>query len=285
MGDSIMPETAGQSDVFATDNGTLYLKEPHVIAIAKPTIDLSNFHTFLEGFPPVAGFSSFDAGNFLFTPEADEIGKIDQAAALCKVAGQLCYMSYGPKSTKLIGPYIEHILNRGHGSVLEHANFTLLFYGISRSVTHELIRHRAGFSYSQVSQRYVGEGVLRFVLRPEFDDDGELFSAFVKRIDSIAYEYRVLLDTLSHLPRKEAHQAARAVLNNEVEAPIIVTANARAWRHFLEMRGSLEADIEIRRLAIAVLRAVGNISPFLFQGMWEDGEGLNTVIVSNHRKV
>ena len=109
--------------------------------------------------------------------------------------------------------------------VLEHANFTLLFYGISRSVTHELVRHRAGFGFSQLSQRYVSGKVLRFVERPEYVNDQELHELFVERIDRAAADYERIAEGLVERQkagvdilsgeaktdlRKKVQQAARA---------------------------------------------------------------------------
>jgi thymidylate synthase (FAD) len=80
--------------------------------------------------------------------------------------------------------YFERLTSAGHGSVLEHANFSFLLYAISRSVTHELVRHRAGVGISQVSQRYVSGAVLRFVERPEYQNDPELHAHFEERAES-----------------------------------------------------------------------------------------------------
>src|SRR5207253_985742 len=138
-----------------------------------------------------------------------------------------------------------------------------LFYGISRSVTHELVRHRAGFGFSMLSQRYVSGRVLRFVERPEYVNDAELHGLFEKRIDRAAAEYEEMAEALLRRQkegadilsaeyktdlRKKVQQTARSVLPNETEAPIVVTANARAWRHVIEMRANAHAETEIRAL-------------------------------------
>src|SRR5688572_22071898 len=81
------------------------------------------------------------------------------AEVLCETAGRVCYMSFAKPRPGGNAAYLTHIKEVGHGSVLEHAVWNLLITGVSRSLTHELVRHRAGFGFSQLSQRYVDESV------------------------------------------------------------------------------------------------------------------------------
>jgi thymidylate synthase (FAD) len=258
------------SPAFATAAGTPYLRAPGVAMLARPQVAVDNLADFLDGFAPELHFSQYLEDPTPLTP----------AAQLCKTAGQLCYMSFAPRRTLNADAdrYFQNIKESGHGSVLEHANFSLLFYGVSRSLTHELVRHRL-FSYSQVSQRYVSGRVLRFVERPEYIADPELHAAFERRIDLAAADYeqvaqRLLAQQKSGAAlltaeaktdlRKKVQQTARSVLPNETEAPIVVTGNVRAWRHFLEMRASAHAEIEIRALAIHVYLCLVTAEPVLF---------------------
>lgn len=259
------------ADVFRTEKGTYYLKEPGVVLIAQSVPNLEGMRTFLEGFDPKLKF-----GEYL-----DDPVKLDPSAQLAKVAGQDCYMSYGPKRTfnKDAEGYLGNILSSGHGSVLEHPNFTLLFYGVSRTLTHELVRHRAGMGYSQESQRYVGGNVLRFVERPEFQEDPELHKQFEERIDRVSDEYESLTTRLLELQgedfkiisaeaatdkRKKVRQASRAALTNETEATIIVTGNARAWHHIFNMRVSEHAEIEIRKAIYKAYLCIREVEPTIF---------------------
>jgi len=82
---------------------------------------------------------------------------------LCEIAGRVCYMSFAKPRPGGNSAYIGHIMEVGHGSVIEHAVFNLVITGVSRSFTHELVRHRAGFGYSQLSQRYVDESIADYV--------------------------------------------------------------------------------------------------------------------------
>src|SRR5690625_2490620 len=123
--------------------------------------------------------------------------------ALAEFAGRICYLSFGPDAGfegghKLIKgrtsnkEYLDNILNVRHGSVLEHANWTFLFEGISRALTHELVRHRH-FSYSQLSQRYVDESDVAFVLPPEIEEGSPAFDVWRRSCERSLEEYRALL--------------------------------------------------------------------------------------------
>jgi len=93
------------------------------------------------------------------------------AEVTCEVGGRVCYMSFAKPRPGGNAAYLKHIKEVGHGSVLEHAVWTLVITGVSRSLSHELVRHRAGWSYSQLSQRYVDESQVKFVVPPDFEDE------------------------------------------------------------------------------------------------------------------
>ena len=187
---------------------------------------------------------------------------------LAEFAGRLCYMSHRNVAERTTGEYHHNIMDKGHGSVLEHANYSLLFEGVSRSFTHELVRHRAGFAYSQLSQRYVDEAETSFVIPPaildlpNFQESPvfyEWFSSVRQARDSYVILVEELLQTIdtSNLTkveaRKKVREAARSVLPNATETKIVVTANARAWRTMLELRASPAAEREIRRCMVEVV--------------------------------
>ncbi len=257
--------------VYKSGAGTPFLTQPGVVLAAKPHVQLSNLQPFFDGFDPALEFSSY----------LQDTSPLPAGAQLCKVAGQTCYASFSPKRTMnaQAGRYFENIMSSGHGSVLEHATYSFFLYGLSRSLTHEMIRHRAGFGYSQLSQSYVSGRVLRFVERPEFQDVGELHQKFLKRIDAAYAEYHDLAEKLLQEQRegttiltaeaktdlrKKVNQAARAVLPNETETLMVATANVRAWRHFIEMRASPHSELEIRALAVRIFLSLTAIEPILF---------------------
>lgn len=202
---------------------------------------------------------------------------------VAEFAGRLCYLSFGPDAGfegghKLIAgrttnsEYLANILKTRHGSVLEHGVWTVLLEGVSRALTHELVRHRH-FSFSQLSQRYVDESEVAFVLPPEIAAEGDTFEMFKQSCQRALDDYRTLLARIEEqvkdepsatLRRKRARQTARSLLPNATETKIVVTGNARAWRHFIELRASEGADTEIRVLALMVLRILQEEAPHLF---------------------
>ncbi|MFM9035789.1 MAG: FAD-dependent thymidylate synthase [Mycobacterium sp.] len=198
----------------------------------------------------------------------------DGGQALVEFAGRACYQSWSkpnPRTATNAG-YIGHVIDVGHFSVLEHASVSFYITGISRSCTHELIRHRH-FSYSQLSQRFVPADDARVVIPPGLEDDPELERIVLDAADASRAAYLELLARLEGrledqpnavLGRKQARQMARAVLPNDTETRIVVTGNYRAWRHFIAMRASEHADVEIRRLAIACLRGLAEVAPAVF---------------------
>jgi thymidylate synthase (FAD) len=205
------------------------------------------------------------------------LGEGSDGERLAEFAGRLCYMSQANPAKRPTREYLENIKKQGHGSVLEHANYSLLLEGVSRSLTHELVRHRAGFAYSQLSQRYVDESHAAFVVPPAIIGDEKLEAAWKSQVESAQQTYVSLVEQLMERyswvadrvhRRKMAREAARAVLPNATETKIVVTGNARAWRTLLELRAGEGAEMEIRRLAVTALRllqreAIGFFSDFV----------------------
>lgn len=198
----------------------------------------------------------------------------DGGQALVEFAGRACYQSWSKPNprTATNAAYLAHIIDVGHFAVLEHASATFYITGLSRSCAHELVRHRH-LSYSQLSQRYVPEDSASVVLPPGLEDDPHLQEVVLAAADASRAAYLELLAGLEaklddpaggSLRRKQARQAARAVLPNSTETRIVVTGNYRAWRHFIAVRASEHADVEIRRLAIACLRELASAAPAVF---------------------
>lgn len=211
-----------------------------------------------------------------FTPPADVPWETDAdgGQALAEFAGRACYQSWSkpnPATATNVG-YLRHLLEVGHLSVLEHGSVSMYLTGVSRSLTHELVRHRH-FSYSQLSQRYVPEDDAGMVEPAVIAEDPELHALFQRATGAALEAYEALLAGLEQrfadqpsatLRRKQARQAARSVLPNATETRIVVTGNYRAWRHFVAMRASEHADVEIRELAIACLRELQRVAGNVF---------------------
>ena len=183
-------------------------------------------------------------------------GDSSDGEKLAEFAGRICYMSQHNPAGRTTADYLENILRQGHGSVFEHAVYVLLIEGISRSCSHELVRHRAGFGYSQLSQRYVDESHAAFVMPPAIIGDAMLERewtgqvqaaqhAYVQAVDHLMEKYSWVEDKVHR--RKMSREAARSVLPNATETKIFVTANARALRRLareVEKRTSIDPNLE-----------------------------------------
>lgn len=249
--------------VYHTPNNVPYLKEPQLVLVGNTRSHIAPNH----------GVDEYVSNLYPSGWMDDEDADIDDA--LIMFAGQLCYQSFGQQRTPHANSsdYIQRIIESRHFSVLEHVSVSYLFYGVSRSLTHELVRHRH-LSFSQVSQRYVNQ--VRFVERPEFQLTPHLHGTFLERIEQTAASYAKLIDYLSSRDeyksitplterRKAVQQVARAILPNETEAPILVTGNLRSWRHFINLRASPFAETEIQRLAHLVFKSLLALYPSSFQ--------------------
>src|SRR5947207_15326786 len=124
------------------------------------------------------------------------IGESSDGERLAEFAGRVCYMSQHNPAKRATRDYLENIKKQGQGSVLEHANYTILLEGVSRSLTHELVRHRAGFAYSQLSQRYVDESVANFVVPPAILGDDGLEATWRSQMETAQAAYVQLVAQL-----------------------------------------------------------------------------------------
>lgn len=227
-----------------------FLDSPKVYRISTSSVYEASLRVFMEE-------------NDAMLPRMLKEAKYD-GEKLPEIAGRLCYMSFKSAAEGKGRPtneeYIKHILEVGHESVLEHATMGFIITGVSRSLTHELVRHRAGMSYSQLSQRYVSyKDSIDIVIPPEFLTDTEARGKWEKKVINQIETYEESVSILEQMDfgdasktdkKKRLQQAARSLLPNCVETKIMVTGNMRSWRHFIELRGSLFADLEIQRLAI-----------------------------------
>jgi thymidylate synthase (FAD) len=210
------------------------------------------------------------------------LGADFDADLLVEFAGRACYQSWDNPSGRDNRAYIGNIIEQGHFSVLEHASATFYIEGVSRALTHELVRHRH-FSFSQLSQRFVNLSSAQYVVPPALrellDDnrvgpDGPTVRQVLDNVFSynlMAYDALVeLLHLGKGLPRKQAREAARAVLPNMVETSIVVSGNHRSWREFVQKRYSVHADAEIRQLAGGILVQLRRIAPNIYQDIPEE---------------
>ena len=246
----------GASADTATTTTPKIIHEPQVYLVGRQDLDRAEIDRFL--------------GDHGMNWETDTEVRGEQ---LIEAGGRLCYVSYG-KGRKTNEEYIGNIIGRKHGSVLEHAAWNFIISGVSRTFTHELIRHRAGWAYSQLSQRYVDESDASYVEPTIIAEDPQLHETWQRAIETAHAAYLDLVGTLSAKleaagvkgtsRRKMAREAARSVLPNATETMIFCTVNARALRHFIELRGSEGAEAEIRRVAVQFLRIMQQEAPSVF---------------------
>jgi thymidylate synthase (FAD) len=233
------------------------IRQPKIYLVGRQELDGGEVARFLE-----------DHGVAHWSTDTQTPGEV-----LPEIAGRLCYMSFAKPRPGGNKAYLGHIKEVGHGSVLEHSVWNFIITGVSRSFTHELVRHRAGFGYSQLSQRYVDESVADFVEPDCIAGDpalhetwlaavGRAQEAYVKLVEGLAAKFADVEDKT--LRRKLARQAARSVLPNATETKIFVTANARALRHFIELRCNEHAETEIRQVAAVMLDVLRKEAPSIF---------------------
>ena len=189
-----------------------------------------------------------------YTPEAER--KVAMAA-------RLCYSPIGAAeleermSDAQVKNLVEKILAMGHYSTLEHANFTFAIEGVSRVLTHQLVRHRIA-SYSQQSQRYVKEHDFEFIVPPSVAANPVARERFAKLMEEIRTVYAELTTLGVH------QEDARYCLANATETKILVTMNARSLFNFFELRCCSRAQWEIRKMAEMMLQEVKKVAPVLF---------------------
>lgn len=204
-------------------------------------------------------------------------------------AAKLCYSSSDIQSlldnlTKdAVDSFVDMLRSVGHESPFEHVSFTFGIEGVSRTLTHQLVRHRIGASYSQKSQRYVTEGQFEYVMPPSIENNPAAKEIFIRAMeeDQQRYDDIVGILTKEHMETftkegqdektakrnatKKAIEDARFVLPNACETKIVVTMNARALFNFFTLRCCTRAQWEVRDLADQMLACVKEVAPTVFK--------------------
>jgi thymidylate synthase (FAD) len=190
---------------------------------------------------------------------------------LIEAAGRNCYHSWANPASRTNADYIANVMAQGHESVLEHVLYGFHVRGVSRTLTHELVRHRVGVAISQRSQRYVDESDAAFVLPPGLRDPA-LVEVWAEGCRQSLEDYRRIVVGLSADPAfrdpstgrpriKQIREVARAVLPGCVATDMVWSCNVRELRHIMRLRGSHHADREIRRFVVALYRLVAPDNP------------------------
>jgi len=234
---------------------------PKLFLVGRPNFDYNSFLGFLET----------EGESWLKSEEASTPENI------VEVAGRLCYMSFGSRQfRKCNKDYIDNLIKQGHESVLEHVSWSFILTGVSRAFTHQLVRHRVGFSFSQLSQQYHDENDATFVMPNIIARFENLVKSWRRSVRQSKRAYQELLGflqsdafhRLTPLEKREFHRAvrtaARSVLPNATETKIFFTANARAIRHFLAIRGGIPGDEEMRTVSALMLETLNQEAAALF---------------------
>ncbi|MCK9555675.1 FAD-dependent thymidylate synthase [bacterium] len=164
--------------------------------------------------------------------------------------------------------FIRKIVSSGHESPLEHAKFTFAVEGVSRALTHQLVRHRIA-SYSQQSQRYVKDESFSYVTPPVFKSDTLLMKEYESCMKMISGCYGRLISILERkgIKGESANQDARFILPQGAETKIVITMNCRELIHFFKQRCCARAQWEIRQLAWNMLKICAKKMPEIFSGI------------------
>ncbi len=191
------------------------------------------------------------------------IGSTPNPEKIPAMAGMLTHSKSKPEDLekapeKRLNAVLKEVLKLGHTSVIEHTSFTFAISDVSRSLTHQLVRHRIA-SYAQQSQRYVNLTEPNYVTPPKIAKDKKMKKAYGETMKNIWEQYNNLLEM--GIPAEDA----RFILPNAACTNIIVTMNARSLLNFFELRCCLHAQWEIRQLANKMLQEVKKVAPIIFK--------------------
>jgi thymidylate synthase (FAD) len=240
--------------------------EPIVIKLAETKIDSKGLQEFVEHYKATDWASKVKAAQ----PNDTEF--------LIELAGRMCYKSYGvglnPNVTKIrqnSRDYLTNVLDKGDGSILEHATVTFAFLNVSRVFTHEIVRHRAGTAISQESLRYVRPREISLWLPPDLENVSKDFQEVVEEItkDYHRLESKFDWDKMPFEQKKRVTSALRRILPDGMATNIVWTANHRTLRWVIEMRTDPSAEVEIRK----VFDKVAEICIKDFPSLYADFEG------------
>ena len=191
------------------------------------------------------------------------------AETVIEYAGRSCYRSFHRPNpaTREVSDYLERTLfDQKHFSIAEHVQITVEVTGVSRAWTHEMVRHRA-FKFSQESQRFIDMGNFEAVLPPAIRDDWALETEVEEALTGVSEAYSRLVNELlaRGKTRKQAREAARAVLPNAAATGIVISGDIRSWIFMLDRRLRPDADAEFQEVAKLMLEAITPVAPSIFE--------------------
>ncbi len=290
---------------------------PSVFLIARPSIDVEGMRAYLrdvggeswldgrldearrstthDGAPVATGASTAESAPVETRTSTAEsaAGTPNPGELLVEFGGRACYRSWepglNPNVTRVRGDrreYFDNILRSGHGSVLEHASYTFALRNVSRTFTHELVRHRAGSAFSQESLRYVRLTDIGFRVPPALEPMREQILSIVERLEEFQVQAASELGIDEHgVPfhvKKEVTSALRRLAPIGLSTDIVWSANARTLRHVIELRTAAGAEEEMRLVFDEIARVMLAEAPLLFGDFVRRDDG---AWVAEHRKV
>ena len=238
---------------------------PQVELIARPSVDLDALERYLKTV----------GGEAWLEMRRDQEDGLNPGQLLVEAAGRACYRSWkeglNPNVSKVRkdqGEYFINILRSGHGSVLEHSNYTFIIWDVSRVLTHELVRHRAGSAFSQESLRFVRLKELPFripeVLEPVRPKIISILETLEEFQISAAEELGIDEEGIPFHQKKEITSALRRLAPEGVSTMIIWTANVRTLRHVIQARTDFGAEEELRYVFNKIGEIMREEAPLLF---------------------
>lgn len=253
---------------------TRLVERPEVFLVSAPTLDWEEIRRYLH---KVGERTQTDAISWADRVQTDL--DVSDGEALVEFGGKYCYRSWVPEANPNISKvtedttaYLGNILKQGHGSVLEHANYSFVFDDVSRVFTHEMVRHRAGVAVSQESMRFVRLTDIPFWFPEWARKDHELMSRSVHLLQDMeshqiwmTKHFNLNDDDILMSEKKHKTSFMRRFAPDGVATGMLCTINLRALRHIVYMRTALGAEEEIRLVMDDVARLALNVTPNLMQ--------------------
>jgi thymidylate synthase (FAD) len=247
--------------------------EPSVHLIARPSLDVDGMRAYLD-----------DVGGGSWLEMRLDDGEPNDGELLVEFAGRACYRSWEPGLNPNVSrirtdqrEYFENILRSAHGSVLEHSSYSFALRNVSRVLTHELVRHRAGSAFSQESLRYVRLTDIGFRVPPSLEPVRDRVISIVEQLEEFqvdaAAELGIDADGVPFHVKKEVTSALRRLAPIGLSTDIVWTANVRTLRHVIEMRTAEGAEEELRLVFDQIARVMQREAPGLFQDFTRGDDG------------
>jgi len=248
--------------VFEGEYSRVFLGKPRVVAIqsSRPMWDTIKYP------------SPFRELSENFGHNVEEDASLEEQVPI--FAGRVCYQSFGQKAgRKSASDYLEHIMEVGHYSILEHSHVSIFVDRVPRYWSHEQVRHRH-FNYSQLSQRFFVPDKVELIIPPTLWREKDIEQEFLNYGEEVGKRYFNNLDDLyndigseSFALKKKSREAARAILPECTETKMVITGNFRSWLEYLSKRDTPDADAMFQEVAKLIRIQLQRIAPNIFKNL------------------